>query len=467
MLFHKKMISERLSGLDPVYYYIIPAAFFVFMGISFGPFGSYLFEQVMIIPCVLFLRTVLTRPLQKDAKKALLLSGILFAWFLLLQLMRDLAFFEVYPFATYFCSYFFAFPMAALMQDGEEKKGLKLFFIAFVAAGLWHAFTTLLLFLDWMPAYFTQYHAYWDGARLNSFWHPNMTACFLMFAIASCLAFMQGASKKRTKLAFLACILILLIPLALTNCRTVIILTGGILGGAAFYSILKGRWKLLIPGLVVVCAMVVLVYTGSSRLYQAHREALLAEHKAEYLQQVEESGEEIDPNAEVKVSLGGTSGQSSLANDLTSLNSRTMLWSSALTALKAHRLYPIIGVDDPGRHMSYFSSFPQTHTHNSWVETLLGLGIPGFAVAMVFTVITLWNGIVILLKYPLDVWKRTTAMLTLCMMVASFMEPYLFLPPIDYYLYNFMFLLCAGYLFHWQQEDNRKMLQAVRKFLHI
>ena len=86
---------------------------------------------------------------------------------------------------------------------------------------------------------------------------------------------------------------------------------------------------------------------------------------------------------------------------------------------------------------------------------------------MVFTVITLWNGIVILLKYPLDVWKRTTAMLTLCMMVASFMEPYLFLPPIDYYLYNFMFLLCAGYLFHWQQEDNRKMLQAVRKFLHI
>ena len=467
MLFHKKMISERLSGMDPVYYYIIPAAFFVFMGIAFGPFGSYLFEQVLIIPCVLFLHTMLSRPLQKDAKKAFVLSGILFAWFFLLQILRDLAFFEVYPFSTYFCSYFFAFPMAALLRDGEEKKGLKLFFIVFLAAGLWHATATLLLFLDWIPAYFNEYHVFWDGGRLNSFWHPNMAACFLMFSIAACLAFLQSATKKRTKLAFLACTLILLIPLALTNCRTVIILTGGLLGGAAFYTILKGRWKLLIPGLVVVCAMVLVVYTGSNRLYQAHREVLIAERRAEYLQQAEEAGEEIAPDPEIKVSLGGTSGQGTLANDITSLNSRTMLWSASLTALRANPLYILFGVDNPGRHMSYFSTFPDHHTHNSWMEVLLGLGIPGFAIAMVFTVITLWNGIVILLKYPLDVWKRTTAMLTLCMMAASFMEPYLFLPPLDYYLFNFVFLLCAGYLLHWQEEDNRNMLQAMRKFLHI
>ena len=480
MLFHKKMISERLSGLDPVYYYIIPAAFFTFMGIAFGPFGSYLFEEVLIIPCVLFLRSMLAHPLQKDAKKAFVLSGILFVWFFLLQILRDLAYFDVYPFAPYFCSYFFAFPMAALLRDGEEKKGLKLFFVVFLAAGLWHVTATLLLFLDWIPAYFNEYHVFWDGGRLNSFWHPNMAACFLMFSIAACLAFLQSTTRKRTKLVFLACILFLLIPLALTNCRTVIILTGGLLGGAAFYTILKGRWKLLIPGLVVVCAMVLVVYTGSNRLYQAHREVLIAERRAEYLQQQAENAAPKDTTeeknaakptvtteTEVKISLGGTSGQGTLANDITSLNSRTMLWNASLTALKANKLYPIIGVDNPGRHMSYFSTFPDYHTHNSWMEVLLGLGIPGLAIAMVFTVITLWNGIVILLKYPLDVWKRTTAMVTLCMMVASFMEPYLFLPPSDYHLFNFMFLLCAGYLFHWQQEDNRRMLQAVRKFLHI
>ncbi len=459
-MFNKKLLSERLSGMDPVYYYLIPAAFFLFFGIAFGPFGSYLFEEVMIIPCVLFLRTMLSRPLSSDAKKALLLSSVLFAWFFFLQLIRDLAFFDVYPFSTYFCSYFFAFPLASLMQDGEQKKALKLFAIAFIAASAVHALTALLLLLDLVPAYFTQYHAYWDGSRLNPFWHPNMAACFLMFGIASCLAFLQDTKTGWKKLALLCAIVIFLVTLALTNCRTVIILTGGILGGAAFYAIIRGRWKLLLPGLVVACAVLVAVYIGSNRLYEFHTNRLIAQRTAEYVETVGDA-------ADADISLGGTSGQGTLLEDLSSLNSRTTIWKASFMALKANRLYPIIGVDSPGRHMSYFSPFEQTHTHNSWIETLLGLGIPGFAVAMVFTLLTLWNGIVILLKYPMDVWKRTMAMLTLCMLAASFMEPYLFLPPIDYYLYNFIFLLCAGYLLHWQEEDNRKALQAVRKFLHI
>ena len=449
--------------MDPVYYYLIPAALFLFFGIAFGPFGSYLFEEVMIIPCVLFLRTMLSRPLSSDARKALILSSVLFAWFFFLQFIRDLAFFDVYPFGTYFCSYFFAFPLAALMQDGEQKQALKLFAMVFIAASAVHVLTALLLLLDLVPAYFTQYHAYWDGSRLNPFWHPNMAACFLMFGIASCLAFLQDTKTGWKKLALLAAIVFFLLTLALTNCRTVIIITGGMLGGAAFYAILKGRWKLILPGLIVACAIVIVVYGSSNYLYESHTDALIAKRTAEYLQQAEN----IDNAEEVEISLGGTSGQGTLLNDLSSLNSRTHLWESAFKALTANHLYPLIGVDNPGRHMSYFSRFEQTHTHNSWVETLLGLGIPGFAVAMVFTLMTLWNGIVILLKYPLDVWKRTFAMLTLCMLAASFMEPYLFLPPIDYYIYNFIFLLCAGYLLHWQEEDNRKALLALRKFLHI
>ena len=488
MLPSRKKLAERLAGVEPTNYYLFAAAFAVFMGIAFGPFGSYLFEQVMIIPCVLFLRAVLTRDLSSDARKALTLSGVMFGWFLFLQIIRDLGFFEVYPFSTYFCSYFFAFPLAALLQDGDKKLALKLFAMAFIAASACHAFATLLLFLDLIPAYFNQYHVFWDGARLNSFWHPNMVACFLMFGIASCLAFLQESKKLWVKLALLTAILAFLVTMAFTNCRTVIILTGGILGGAAFYAIIRGRWKLLVPGVIVACAMVVAVYIGCNRLYEANTDALIVKQTAEYMQQAavssETAAETADDTAEPAVDAanvaedaakaaedavvsGGTSGQGTLLDDLSSLNSRTHLWQSALTALKANSLYPLIGVDNPGRHMSYFSRFAQTHTHNSWVETLLGLGIPGFAVAMVFTLLTLWNGIVILLKYPLDVWKRTIAMLTLCMLVASFMEPYLFLPPIDYYLYNFIFLLCAGYLLHWQEADNRKLVQSLRKFLHI
>lgn len=465
MTFSRKALADRLSGIEPMYYYVFAAAFSVFLGMAFGPFGSYLFEEVLIIPCVLFLQATLRHTMSSDARKALLLSGVLFCWFFFLQIIRDLAFFDVYPFATYFCSYFFAFPLAALTQDGEKKAFLKMFFLAFLATSVCYAITTVLLLLDLIPAYFTEYHVYWDGTRLNPFWHPNMAACFMMFGIAACVAFLQDAKKSWAKAALLATLVLFLVVLALTNCRTVVILTGGILGGAAFYAIIRGRWKLLIPGLAVACAILVVVYMGCSRLYEAHSEALTAKFTAEYLQQQEAEG--VDLSEELTAELAGTSGQGSLLEDMSSLNSRTTIWKASFQALKANKLYPLIGVDHPGRHMSYFCPFEQTHTHNSWVETTLGLGIPGFIISMVFTLLTLWNGIVILLKHPMDVWKRTCAMVTLCMLVASFMEPYLFLPPIDYYLFNFIFLLCAGYLLHWQEEDNRKIFQSVRKALHI
>ena len=489
MPINKNFFFDRLSRMGPVSCYILPAAFFVFMGIAFGPFGSYLFEEVMIIPCVLFLREMFSQPLRSDAKKAFFLSSLLFCWFFLLQILRDLAFFEVYPFSTYFCSYFFAFPMASLIQDSTGKKALKLFFTVFIAASVCHVITTLLMLLDAVPAYFTQYHAYWDGTRLHSFWHPNMTACFLMFGVGACLVFLQDTADRRTKAALLAAIALFLIPMALTNCRTVIILTGGLLGGTAFFSMVRGSWKRVLPGLAVACAIVLLVYTGASSLYSFHSNVLAGKHTmepprtaagvfvitAEAASPTESSEQDMSQEvttppmgaSDINTSLGTSSEQKTLAEDLGNLNNRTMLWKSALKALFKNGIYPIIGVDDPGRHMSYYSDFPDVHTHNSWMETLLGLGIPGFAIAMVFTLLTLWNGIIILLKHNQDVWKRTTAMLTLCMLMASFMEPYLFLPPKDYYLYNFIFLLCAGYLLHWQEEDNQKALQAIRKFLPI
>ena len=466
MLTSKKALADRLVGITPTNWYLLAAAVFTGLGIAFGPFGSYLFEEVMIIPCVLFLQAMLSRPVSSGAKKALGLSCVMFAWFFCLQLYRDLAFFEIYPFSTYFCSYFFAFPLACLLLDGEKKQALKLFGMAFIAASLWHSFTTLLLLVELLPGFFAEYHVFWDGSRLNTFWHPNMAACFHMFGIASCLAFLQETKKVWQKLALLAAVLVILATMALTNCRTVIILTGGILGGAAFYAILKGRWKLAPVGIVVACVILVLVYKGCGTLYAYHTDALVASQFSEYIEAEEIPYEEVEAVAEDFV-LDTTSAQNSLVEDLTSFNSRTTIWKAAFDALNASRSYRIFGVDNPGKHMSYFNIKFEPHTHNSWVETLLGLGIPGFAVAMVFTLITLWNGIVILLKYPLDVWKRTTAMLTLCMLVASFMEPYLFLPPIDYYIYNFIFLLCAGYLVHWQEEDNRKFLSSIRKFLHI
>ena len=450
MMFSKETLQNRLSGIPITTYCLWAAALFTFLGMAFGPFGSYLFEEAMIIPVVLFLYVCFTRPIPAGAKKALGLSLLMFGWFLFLQIVRDLLYFDVYPLGTYFCSYLFAFPLASLLQDGEKKQALKLFGIAFIAASAVHAIAAVLLLLDMVPAVLAEYHVFWDGTRLNVFWHPNMAACFHMFGIASCIAFLQEAKKGWAKLALLAVVLLLFFTMVLTNCRTTIILTGGILAGAAFYAILKGRWKRLPVALLVAIIVLILAIFFWNAISHALSDKFLSQyHSAEAVQAVQQES---------------NGNQNSFMEDLGSLNSRTSIWQASILAMNASKIRYIFGVDNPGKHMSYFCWFDQTHTHNSWVETLMGLGIPGLLLAMVFTLMTLRNGIRILLKHSTDVWKRTIAMLCLCMLVASFMEPYLFLPPLDYYIYNFIFLLCAGYLVHWQEADSWKLLD---KFLRV
>lgn len=449
MLSYKKLFQERLSGVDPVFGYIAAAAFFTFLGIAFGHFGSYAFNEIMIVPCVLFLAAMHSRPIPPAAKKLLFLSFLMLGWFTFLQIRRSLGYYETYSFAPYFCTYLFAFPLATLMQDGNKKRCLKLFSLVFIAASISLTITGVLLILDWLPDSLRKYHVLWDGARLNAFWHPNMVACLLMFGIASCLGFLQETKKIWVKLLLLAAILFQFYTITLTNSRTIMILTSVFLGGTVFFSILKGRWKRAIPCLIVACALIVLIFANSSQLFQSHQDNLTEEFEAE------------------GVSMKVISGQHSLIDDLFTFNSRTWIWEASFMALQANRANYIFGVDNPGRHMSYFCHFPETHTHNSWIETLLGLGIPGFAIAMVFTLLALWNSLVILLKHSTDVWKRNTALLVLCMMVVSIMEPYLFLPPKNYEIFNFIFFLYVGYLAHWQEEDNRKVLQGLRKFLHI
>ena len=52
-------------------------------------------------------------------------------------------------------------------------------------------------------------------------------------------------------------------------------------------------------------------------------------------------------------------------------------------------------------------------------------------------------------------------MLTLCLMAAAFLEPYLFYTGISYHPVDFLFFLCAGYLAHWQEAYNRGILTAI------
>ena len=93
----------------------------------------------------------------------------------------------------------------------------------------------------------------------------------------------------------------------------------------------------------------------------------------------------------------------------------------------------------------------------------VGNGLCGFLIAMLFTLLTLWNCMILLLKHYRYFWKRNVAILTLCLMGTAVMEAYLFYTRIPYHPINLLFFLCAGYLAYWQKEDNAHILAVIQR----
>lgn len=461
MLFSKESCRSYLSRENLIYILILPVVLFTFFCTALGPHP--LFTHFYRLPCLLFFAVAIFRNRHRKLGKVLALPLLMTVWFVFLQLRQGSEAFSIFPFPSFFCVYLFAFPLAFLMKDGDKKACLTLFSLSFLAATLCMAGVALLLVLDRLPPMLAE-HAYWDGARLHPFWHSNMAACLLMLGVASSLGFLQKVSSPWMKLALAAAILLQLATMALTNCRTAILLTGGLLGGTAFFRILKGNWKRFLPGCIVACGIIILVFTGSSRLFQAHSEALTQKYVAQYQQGLATEDSPIayvDPTTG-EIILKTDSAQGSLIEDLTSFNSRTTIWASTFQALREDPETLVFGCPSPGAYISHHLRWTVFHGHNAWVECLLGLGIPGFMMALAFTLLALWNSLTVLLKYPMDVCKRTVALLVLCLLAAALMEPYLFLTMADYHIFNFVFFLCTGYLVQWQKADDRTLRQVLR-----
>ena len=92
----------------------------------------------------------------------------------------------------------------------------------------------------------------------------------------------------------------------------------------------------------------------------------------------------------------------------------------------------------------------------------MGMGLVGFLIALLFTLMTAWNCLIVLLRYYQDIWKRNVAILALCLLAAAILEPYLFYTTVDYNLIDVIFFMCAGYLAYWQEEDNRHIMETIR-----
>lgn len=424
---------------------------FITLESRFSGIGYYLAETYVIVPCLLLLGYVLREKPGVFAKRRLLLAVAAVCWFVVVQCIHTLSGMENHPMATVLMVYLMAFPFASLTED-HESAGLLWIGGMFVAASLVLVLYTVLLLLGWVPAGLTPF-VFWDGARLHALWHPNIAASYFMLGIGFSGVFCIRSRKNLTKLLMLGAIALQMMAMALTNCRTTLLLTGALLGGTVFFRIFRGGWKRFVLGLLAAAVLLAGSFKLSGMLYQWNNDRLLAAYTAAE-ESVAENPEEILVMEDTGI-IQGDNQQGSLANDMRTLNGRTLIWGSALKAIRDNKALALWGTEYTGTAISVYNPFEVVHAHNSWMEALMRMGLPGLLMSLVFTALSVWSAAKLLLTQQTVLWKKVVAMMTMCVMVAGFLEPYLFITNVYYHVTDFAFFFLTGYLDLWSSHQKK------------
>lgn len=414
--------------------------------------GYYLAETYLIVPCLLFLGHVLQTKQSDFARRRLVLAGAAVVWFVISQIIHKLYGMENQPISTVLGVYLLAFPFAALTDD-RENTGLWQTGKFFLAAALVLVAYSGILLLDLVPDGWKEF-LYWDGTRLNVFWHPNITACYLMIGMGFGMVFLLRAKKTLTKVLLAAAVAVQFLTMALTNCRTTLLMTGALLGGIAFFLISRGGWKRFVLGLLAAALILVGSFKLSGEIYRWNEDRIISAVSAIHAGDAgEPDGELYSVTEDGEIVITTENPQGSLVNDMASLNGRTYIWKSALQAIRDNKALALWGTEYSGTMISVYNSFPVEHSHNSWMEVLLRAGIPGLLIALIFTLLSAVRAAELLLSSRTELWKKIIAMLTMCVMVSGFLEPYLFGGKAYYHVIDFIFLFCTGYLDFWCKEQ--------------
>lgn len=469
----KIAICERLSVAHVQLFTLLAAGLVLFV-LMIGSDGVYRFvdNYVPILP-VLFLGTALAQKVPRSVKRQLLLCLFMVVWFVLVQTQHELFGMNTPPVGFFLCSYLLAFPFAALTQDGERQKGLKMVAAIYIAASLTMVAYAALLLLDRLPNFLKSPTSIngvrlltnivsWDGARLSALWHPNIGANFFIVGIAFTLGFSFRTKRSWAKCLLWAASALQFMALSLTNSRTAILLTCAFAAGLLFFRICKGGWKRVIASMIAALAVMIGLFSAASALYDLHYDRLAAKYAAEAAAASAEDAASVPQAADaqstaaiesaVEEKMKSSTYQGSILTDFRSLNGRTAIWQSALRAVRENPSVLIWGTDSPGALVSQYCPFYVSHSHNSWTEVLLALGLPGLLVALAFTWSALRSAFVMLFRQH-DMWKKSVALLALCLLAVGFMEPYLFFAHRYTPFFDFIFFLCIGYMSQWRRPQ--------------
>lgn len=276
----------------------------------------------------------------------------------------------------------------------------------------------------------------------------------MMLGIGFSLYFLAQVNKKWAKGIFAVLTALQFCVLSLTNSRTTILLACALLGGTLFFVIWNGTWKRFLAGAAAAVLVIAVLFSFSGALFKFHSEAqlnrLLEQEEAyddnQFVYVDEESGEYVLAGSE------GT-GQGNLSQDMGTLNGRTYIWEAAFTALQDNPDLKTWGTEFVAAEISYRNYFPVVNAHNSWIQTLMLLGVPGCVLALVYTLIAVWNLWTLMWRKSEDLSKKIVAMIVICLLAAGVLEAYLFTG--DLLFTHFIFFLCIGYLIQWNVEARK------------
>ncbi|MDO5546403.1 MAG: O-antigen ligase family protein [Eubacteriales bacterium] len=422
-------------------------------------------ERYMALPAMAFLGASLCRELPRKDRLPLYAGLAVITLFFCIQVLHQVLESEAKQVGTFLCAYALCLPFAASAEDARRQRGLKWMAALHLAVGVLLTAYTALLLAGTLPACLMD-HVKWDGGRLYAMGHPNICATLLMISVALSLGLAAACRKRWVRITLAVLAVPQFAALSLTNGRTTMILTCLLLGGLAFCA-LRGRgWKRFALALLAAVVVIAATFGASRAVYSWNQTRLVnSAAAAQTASETEtgtgnETGTEAETEAAIETEtepaqtsqvLVAEQYQGTLANDFKTLNGRTEIWKSALAGLEENPRVKFIGTEYVEMILTRYAPLPVYHTHNSWLEALYRMGLPGLAAALVITAMTVWSAAVVLWRNN-DLWKSCVALLALCLLGCAMLEPYLFVVDISYFYLDFLFLMCLGYLWQWRGE---------------
>jgi len=143
-----------------------------------------------------------------------------------------------------------------------------------------------------------------------------------------------------------------------------------------------------------------------------------------------------------------------IANDLTTMTGRTDIYRGILRMLKERPMTLLTGMRNSSMVNTLEKYIDNYHAHNSFLQTLVNMGIPGMLLAVWFAVRALWAAVRVIFSAKASFADQVLAVSVLTLLVGTIPEPYLFTEYLT--ACNFPFFLMLGYLLKVNEKLYRK-----------